>query len=95
MISSNIFTKDNFKLNRQPHIDDSIISKYICDIHRSKFVKIKKTISRLEYYYDDYFDEFYLLNYDKRQKIYRPYKISHYGFYPILYKELIRFVKLD
>lgn len=95
MIKSNIFTKDDFKLLREPHIDDGIISKYICDITRSKFPKIKKTISRLEFYYDDYFDVFYLLNYEKKQKLYRPYKISHYGFYQILYKQLIQFVKLD
>lgn len=95
MISSNIFTKDDFILIRQPHVNDDYISKIYCDIYRSNNVKVKKNITHIDYYYDKYMNEFYLLSYDKTQKINRPIKISQYKFYPILYQNLIKFVKLD
>lgn len=84
--------EDNYVQNREPHNNTEFVKTIFCDVYRSKNVKIKKNINRIEYYYDSNFDEFYLIKFDNTQNINRKIRISHYKFYEILYKNLIKYV---
>ena len=91
IVSVKIFNEsDNYVANREPHFDDNFVCSIFNNIHRCKTnLVVKKGVNHIEYFYDKFNDEFYLIKYDKSQKINRKIRISHYKFYGLLYEKLI------
>jgi hypothetical protein len=94
IVSIKIFNEsDNYVSNREPHFDDNFVWSIFNDIHRAKDnLVVKKGVNNIEYFYDKFNDEFYLIKHDKQQNINRKIRISHYKFYDLLYGKLIKFV---
>lgn len=94
IVSIKIFVEsDNYVANREAHFDDNFVCSIFNNIHRCKHnLVIKKHVNHIEYFYDKFNDEFYLIKYDKSQNINRKIRISHYKFYDLLYGKLIKFV---
>ena len=92
----NVFTVDTYnsivdslKLNqRQPHVDFNYIKSIIRNVERCRDVYYKVDVDEVNYYYDDVTGLYYLIKYDKQQKIYRLIDISQFRFYNELLKQL-------
>lgn len=92
VVSIKIYNEsDNYVANREPHFDDNFVKSIFCNIYRSKNnLVVKKDVNHIEYFYDKFNDEFYLIKYDKQQNINRKIRINHYKFYDLLYGKLIK-----
>lgn len=92
IVSIKIYNEsDNYVANREAHFDDNFVKSIFCNIYRSKNnLVVKKSVKHIEYFYDKFNDEFYLIKYDKIQDINRKIRISHYKFYDLLYGKLIK-----
>ena len=92
IVSVKIFNEsDNYVANREAHLDDNFVSSIFNNIHRCKNnLVVKKGVNNIEYFYDNFNDEFYLIKYDELQNINRKIRISHYKFYDLLYEKLIK-----
>lgn len=92
----NVFTVDSdneivksLKINpRQPHVDFNYVKSIICDVDRCRYVYYKVGVNEVNYYYDEITGLYYLIKYDKLQKIYRLIDISQFKFYKELVKQL-------
>jgi hypothetical protein len=88
-VDTNNSIVDSLKLNpRQPHVDFNYVKSIIRNVERCRYVYYKVGVDEVNYYYDDVTGLYYLIKYDKHQKIYRLIDISQFRFYNELVKQL-------